>query len=157
MPVAVPGALPMGVLTDSYKASHFAQYPAATKMVAYGEFRSGYERDAADARFAWYGIRYVIENYVARRWTMEDVDRAGAFYGTHLGPGFGAYPYPRELFRRIVTEHDGYFPVRIQALPEGTAAHARVPVYQVRFETLALALCLLLSALLGAGRKHYAL
>jgi hypothetical protein len=26
--------LPMGILTDSYKASHFLQYPAAKKMVA---------------------------------------------------------------------------------------------------------------------------
>jgi hypothetical protein len=26
--------LPMGVLTDSYKASHFLQYPEALKMVA---------------------------------------------------------------------------------------------------------------------------
>jgi hypothetical protein len=26
--------LPMGVLTDSYKASHFLQYPQARKMVA---------------------------------------------------------------------------------------------------------------------------
>lgn len=25
----------------------------------------------------------------------------------------------------------GYFPVKIEALPEGTAIHARVPMYQV--------------------------
>jgi len=27
-----------------------------------------------------FGIRYIIENYVSKRWTMEDVDRADAFY-----------------------------------------------------------------------------
>jgi hypothetical protein len=31
--------LPLSVLTDSYKAGHFAQYPAAKLMVAYGEAR----------------------------------------------------------------------------------------------------------------------
>jgi hypothetical protein len=28
------GAVPISVLTDSYKASHYAQYPATKKMVA---------------------------------------------------------------------------------------------------------------------------
>lgn len=31
---AAPFMIPMGVLTDSYKASHFLQYPEARKMVA---------------------------------------------------------------------------------------------------------------------------
>jgi hypothetical protein len=26
----------------------------------------------------------------------------------------------------------GFFPVKIEAIPEGTAMHARIPVYQVR-------------------------
>ncbi|KAF9345230.1 hypothetical protein BGX26_003381, partial [Mortierella sp. AD094] len=31
----------------------------------------------------------------------------------------------------IVEEHDGYFPIRIEALPEGTACHAHVPAFQI--------------------------
>ncbi len=27
-----------------------------------------------------YGIRYLVENYIAKPWTMEDVDMAEAFY-----------------------------------------------------------------------------
>ena len=34
-PATIAG-VPISVLTDSYKASHFLQYPAATKMVAVG-------------------------------------------------------------------------------------------------------------------------
>jgi nicotinamide phosphoribosyltransferase len=46
-------------------------------------------------------------------------------------PGHREYPFPRDLFARIVTHNGGYFPVKIQALPEGTAIHAHCPVYQV--------------------------
>jgi hypothetical protein len=46
--------------------------------------------------------------------------------------GSTLYPFPRDLFAKIVTEHGGYFPVKIQALREGTPVHAHVPVYQAR-------------------------
>lgn len=49
-------SLPLGILTDSYKASHFLQYPKATRMVAYGEFRQGYDGDTADRRIIWYAL-----------------------------------------------------------------------------------------------------
>ena len=46
----------------------------------YGEFRAGYEKDKEDTRIVAYGIRYIIDNYVAKQWTMEDVERADLFY-----------------------------------------------------------------------------
>jgi len=46
----------------------------------YGEFRVGYEKDKEDTRIVAYGIRYLIDNYIAKRWTMEDVERADLFY-----------------------------------------------------------------------------
>lgn len=146
--LAAAAAVPPSVLTDSYKASHFLQYPAAARMVAYGEFRQGFDKDKTDQRVAWYGIRYIVENYVARRWTAADVAAADAFYATHLAPGNGAFPFPRDLFARFVEENGGYFPVKIQALPEGTAAHARVPVYQITAEGAYAPLCTFLETLL---------
>lgn len=49
----------------------------------------------------------------------------------HLAPAYGAFPYPKDLFLKFVRENNGYFPVKLEALPEGTCVHARVPVYQV--------------------------
>ena len=99
--------VPISVLTDSYKATHFLQYPGATKMVAvggaggciahlgcpsssphhmrfsrpqYGEFRVGYQKDQEDTRIVSYGIRYIIDNYISKQWTLEDVERADLFY-----------------------------------------------------------------------------
>ena len=47
--------------------------PAAIERAAaqYGEFRQGYDKDAADTRTVFYGLRYILENYVLRRWTAQ--------------------------------------------------------------------------------------
>ncbi|KAF9180001.1 hypothetical protein BGZ51_006356 [Haplosporangium sp. Z 767] len=120
----------MSVLTDSYKTTHPFIYPDAQKMVAYGEMRQAYDRDPSDNRFVFYGIRYVVEHYVARKWTMLDVEQAEVFFATH-NVGFTEFPFPKDLFHKIVSDHDGYFPVRIEALPEGTACHTHVPTFQI--------------------------
>ena len=141
-------ALPLGILTDSYKASHYLQYPEATRMVAYGEFRRGYDGDTADQRIVWYGIRHVLEQYIERRWTREDVDLADAFYSTHQAPTNTPYPYPRHLFLKFIEENDGYMPIRIQALAEGTAVLPHVPVFQIIAEDEYSPLCTFFETLL---------
>jgi nicotinic acid phosphoribosyltransferase len=129
---AFPG-IPFLMLTDSYKISHPELYPNAQKMVAYGEFRKAYNGDKNDERIVFCGMRYIIETYVTHRWTLEEVDKAAHFFSTH-GPGHGKFPFPRELFDAIATEMDGKFPVKIEALPEGSVCHPHVPVYQITAE-----------------------
>jgi nicotinic acid phosphoribosyltransferase len=75
-------------------------------------------------------MRYIIDNYVNVRWTEEDVELADQFYKTH-GVGFTQFPFPKDLFLQFVRFNGGYFPVRIEALPEGTVANIHVPVYQI--------------------------
>ncbi|KAF8939396.1 nicotinate phosphoribosyltransferase family-domain-containing protein [Dissophora ornata] len=125
--------IPHAVLTDSYKTTHPFIYPKAQKMVAYGEMRQAYDKDPNDQRIVYYGIRYIIENYLAKKWTLQDVEQAEVFFATH-NAGFTSFPYPKDLFIKIVKEHDGYFPVKIEALPEGTACHAHVPAFQITAE-----------------------
>src|SRR4051812_28248640 len=55
---------------------------------------------------------------------------------THLALSFAAcicYVLfsSQDLFLKFVRENNGYFPVRIEALPEGTVANVHVPVYQI--------------------------
>lgn len=149
--IAMAGSMmkvPVSVMTDSYKATHFMQYPAASKMVAYGEFRSGFNKDTYDQRLVSYGIRYLIDNYVSQQWSMEDVAKADLFYQTHLAPNFSKFPFPRPLFEKFVQENNGYFPVTIEALPEGTVVHCRVPVYQITASDEYAPLCTFLETLL---------
>lgn len=65
-----------------------------------------------------------------------------------MAPGFTAFPFPKDLFLKFVRENNGYFPVRLEALPEGTAIHARVPVYQITSEGAYAPLCTFLESLL---------
>eukprot|EP01088_Endostelium_zonatum_P013292 TRINITY_DN2775_c0_g1_i1.p1 TRINITY_DN2775_c0_g1~~TRINITY_DN2775_c0_g1_i1.p1 ORF type:complete len:530 (-),score=120.59 TRINITY_DN2775_c0_g1_i1:68-1606(-) len=125
--------IPVAVLTDSYKAAHFSMYPKADKMVAYGEFRRAYDKDESDGRFVFYGIRYCVESYLNKKWTVEDVENAEKFFATH-NSGYTAFPWPKDLFLKFIKENDGYFPIKVEALPEGTVAHCHVPVYQITAE-----------------------
>jgi nicotinamide phosphoribosyltransferase len=121
----------ISALTDSYKYGHFCQYPKDTdKMVAYGEFRKPFNNDTRDQRIVFYGIRYIIENYVSRKWTLEDVDKIEHFLSTH-NVANTPYPFPKDLFIKFIKENDGRFPVIIESLPEGTVVYPHVPVYQI--------------------------
>lgn len=100
----------------------------------YGEFRHGFDKDDTDTRIVFYGIRYILENYLLKQWTMDDVDKCDAFFSTHLAPTFSSFPYPKDLFIKFIKENDGYMPIKLEVLPEGTCIHAHVPVYQITAE-----------------------
>ncbi|ORZ35847.1 nicotinate phosphoribosyltransferase family-domain-containing protein [Catenaria anguillulae PL171] len=124
-------ALPPFVLTDSYKLAHFAMYPPETdEMVAYGEFRHAFNKCPTDHRVVFYGMRYLIETYINKQWTAADLALTERFLATH-NAGFTPYPFPIELFRDMIAHNDGYFPVTIEALPEGSVVYPHVPVYQI--------------------------
>ncbi|KAJ3275741.1 hypothetical protein HDV01_007208 [Terramyces sp. JEL0728] len=113
---------------DKYKA-----YKKTAGMVAYGEFRKPYEKDTKDQRLVYYGTRYIIENYIAKQYTVEDVEQAALFFKQH-NAGATEFPFPKDLFLKFVKENNGYFPVKIQALPEGSVIYPHVPVYQITAE-----------------------
>ena len=125
--------VPIPVMTDSYKLGHFLMYPPGAKsMTAYGEFRSGL-KGMDDDRFVFYGLNYILETYLDRRWTLDDVRDARQLFDRH-NTRAGAYPFPGHLFEAFIREYGGYFPVKIQALPEGTVAHVHTPVFIITAE-----------------------
>ncbi|CAG8637687.1 1130_t:CDS:10, partial [Ambispora gerdemannii] len=125
--------IPLFLLADSYKPSHSFLFPEAKKAVAYAEFRSGFNGDKEDTRIVFYGIRYIIENYIALKWTHKDVELAEKFFATH-NAGYTNFPFPKDLMLKFIKENDGYFPVKIEALLEGTVVHAHTPVFQITAE-----------------------
>lgn len=126
--------IPLGVFTDSYKASHPPLYPEDTiEQVAYGEFRCSYDHDSIDHRILFYGLSYIIDTYIARQWTRGDLEKSLQFYSTH-GPGYTMYPFPYELFKDIVEECNGWLPLWIEGLPEGSIIYPHTPVYTITAE-----------------------
>jgi nicotinamide phosphoribosyltransferase len=107
--------------TDSYKLSHWVQYPAGTDgMFSYIESRGG-----KFDRSVMFGLQMILLDFFARRITRDDVAIAKEIAAAH------GEPFNEAGFLRIVDTHDGYWPLRIRALPEGTVVPAGVPMVTV--------------------------
>ena len=103
--------------TDSYKASMFKQYPVGTTGVySYIESRGG-RYDAT----VFFGLQSFIKEYLTDPITQSDIDVANEIWTAH------GEPFNREGWQYILDKHNGYLPVVIKAVPEGT----KVPVKNV--------------------------
>jgi nicotinamide phosphoribosyltransferase len=107
------------LLTDSYKVSHYRQYPPRTQSVySYFESRGG-RFDAV----VFFGLQYYLERYLAGAVVSRDrIDAAEAFLAPHFDrPGL----FNRAGWEHILDTHAGRLPVRIRAVPEGTPVPVR--------------------------------
>lgn len=102
--------------TDSYKASHWLQYPPATDATFfYVESRGGlYDRTL------FFGLQAILKEYLSRPITHSDIDEARDFFAAH------GEPFNESGWRYIVDSHGGRLPARIRAVPEGSV----VPTHQ---------------------------
>lgn len=101
-------------LTDSYKISHYKQYPPDTSRVhSYFESRAG----ARFPRMIFFGLQYFIKQYLTGAVvTSEKIEAAQRLFSAH----FGRDIFPRAQWESILERHDGRLPVEIRAVPEGT-------------------------------------
>jgi nicotinamide phosphoribosyltransferase len=107
-------------MTDSYKASHWVQYPDdVTSMYSYFESRGGRYRETV-----FFGLQYYLLHYLTRPITKAHVDQAEAFFSAH------GEPFNRAGWDYLVDRYQGHLPVRIRAVPEGTV----VPASNVLFD-----------------------
>lgn len=106
---------------DSYKASHFLQYPPETKFVSsYIEARGGQFKQAV-----FFGLQMFIKEYLTKPITEEDVDEAQLVFAAH------GVPFNEAGWRYIVDKHNGYLPIEIEALPEGLVTPIKNAMVQV--------------------------
>jgi len=101
-------------LTDSYKASHYKQYPKNTRRVySYFESRTG----AFFPQTTFFGLQYLLKTYLEGPVvTKEKIDEAEELFYAHF---FNKPVFNRPGWERILNKHGGYLPVRIKAVPEG--------------------------------------
>ncbi len=98
--------------TDSYKPSHWLQYPEGTTQVySYLESRGGQFN-----KIVFVGLNYYLKEYLSVPITMDDVNYADERITKHIGKGI----FNRAGWERIVNVHGGIIPVKIEAVPEGT-------------------------------------
>ncbi|MEI6649968.1 MAG: nicotinate phosphoribosyltransferase [Candidatus Moraniibacteriota bacterium] len=103
------------LLTDSYKPSHWKQYPKGTTDI-YGFLES---RGGEFPEILFFGLQYFLKRYLAGPVVSgEDIAEAREIFAAHFGNGA---IFNEAGWKRIVERHGGHLPVRIKAVPEGTA------------------------------------
>ena len=96
--------------TDSYKASQWLQYPPETeKVFSYIEARGGrYDKTV------FFGLQMFLKEYLSKPITQEMIEEADVFLKAH------GEPFNREGWEYILKQYDGYLPLKIRAVREGT-------------------------------------
>jgi nicotinamide phosphoribosyltransferase len=106
---------------DSYKASHFLQYPEGTTHVSsYIESRGGKFEEVI-----FFGLQMFIQEYLTQPITEAMIDEAKAIFTLH------GVPFNEVGWRYILEVHKGYLPIEIQALPEGSRVVVKNALVQV--------------------------
>lgn len=103
--------------TDSYKFSHWKQYPPkTTNAFFYLESRGGRYCETV-----FFGLQYILKEYLSKPVTAEMVEEAKAFAEAH------GEPFNYDGWMDVVTRLKGKIPVKIKAVKEGTV----VPTHNV--------------------------
>lgn len=104
------------LLTDGYKLTHYAQYPEGTEAVySYFESRTG----TTYSETTFFGLQYILKkHFVGSVVTEADIVAAKEFCADYFG---NKNMFNERMWRHILEKHDGRLPLRIRAVPEGTA------------------------------------
>ncbi|MDD2231028.1 MAG: nicotinate phosphoribosyltransferase [Candidatus Cloacimonetes bacterium] len=95
--------------TDSYKASHFLQYPPMVSgLMSYIEGRGDGRK-----KTTFFGLQMYMLEYLTTPITQEDIDVAELIFTAH------GEPFNRRGWEYILEKHNGFMPIRIKAVPEG--------------------------------------
>ena len=102
-------------LSDSYKYSHAVQLPDGTEQIfSYLEPRIG----GKYKEIVFFGLQYIIKEYLEGKVVdLDSIERTNHLISNHIGPGI----FNVDGWRYILKVHDGKLPLKIRAVPEGTA------------------------------------
>jgi nicotinamide phosphoribosyltransferase len=108
------------LMTDSYKTSHYRQYPKnITKVYSYIESRGG-----KFDKTVFFGLQYLLR-ILEKGFTRLDVEEAQRVIEAQ------GLPFNKKGFLYILEKYEGRLPVKIQALPEGSVARTHVPLVSI--------------------------
>lgn len=99
--------------TDSYKFSHFMQYPEGTTEVFSHVMARGSNIEGCNETVMM-GLQPYIKERLLKPITRQQVIEASQFCAKH------GTPFNFDGWMKIVTKHKGFLPIVIRAVPEGT-------------------------------------
>ncbi|HKT46136.1 MAG TPA: nicotinamide phosphoribosyltransferase domain-containing protein, partial [Candidatus Acidoferrales bacterium] len=106
--------------TDSYKLTHWWQYPPNTRFIySYVCSRGGFFDHLEMA-----GLQYILKsNFAGSVFTMEDVDAAARFAHDHFSGNPKSFNH--EGWKSLYAKYKGVLPLRIKAVKEGSVVAAQ--------------------------------
>lgn len=111
---------------DSYKLSHFLQYPPGTEYISsYIEPRGVASDFVPTNEVVNVGMQAYMNKYLESPYTKEELYEAQEIANLH------GVPFNFQGWEYIINKYGGYLPLLIQALPEGTVFPIGVPQVQV--------------------------
>jgi nicotinamide phosphoribosyltransferase len=114
---------------DSYKYSHFMQYPKGTTNInAYIESRGISSRAnlPITTEIVFFGLQAFIKKYLMNPISLAEIGRVERMMKAH------GEPFNRAGWVDILNKFNGYLPIEIEALPEGTVTKPGTVLVQVR-------------------------
>lgn len=110
------------MLSDSYKYSHYLQYPKGTvNMYDYAEARSLKEYD----KTLFFGLQMIWKKYFTKKITIKEVLEAAEYASVH------GVPFNLKGWKRIVRKYKGRLPVTVKAVPEGLVIPNKTVLFTV--------------------------
>jgi len=107
--------------TDSYKLSHYLQYPKNSEYISsYIEARNG-ELD----KTLFFGLQAFIKEYLLTPITKKDIEDAKLIVEAH------GLPFNYDDWIYILNKYNGFLPLEISAVEEGSVVPLRSPLVQV--------------------------
>lgn len=100
--------------TNRYSPSHEKAFPLVAK----------------DDRMVLFGLSEYIKEHLANPITEEDIIESANFMQSAHSFG-GSLPFPKDLWYRVLKEYNGFLPIKIEALAEGSTFFPQEPVIQV--------------------------
>jgi nicotinamide phosphoribosyltransferase len=106
--------------TDSYKLSHWWQYPPNTRFIySYVCSRGGFFDHAEMA-----GLQYVLKsNFAGQVFTPEDIEEAAKFARLHFSGNPKCFHY--QGWKSLYAKYGGVLPLRVKAVKEGSVVGAQ--------------------------------
>uniref|UniRef100_A0ABI7XBC3 Nicotinamide phosphoribosyltransferase n=1 Tax=Felis catus TaxID=9685 RepID=A0ABI7XBC3_FELCA len=108
--------------TDSYKVTHYKQYPPNTsKVYSYFECREKKTENSKIKKVKYeetvfYGLQYILNKYLKGKVvTKEKIQEAKEVYREH----FQDDVFNEKGWNYILEKYDGHLPIEIKAVPEG--------------------------------------
>lgn len=102
---------------DSYKLSHIPLYPEGTTGV-----HSYIEARKPNEIIIPFGLQMLIKKYLLSPITKSDITEY-----CHFGMQHGEPVFP-EVFEYLLEKYNGYLPIKIWAIPEGTPTKSQTPI-----------------------------